>query len=647
MSILRHELAHYQRNDIAWSLVAQCLATLQWFNPMAWYALKRFDESIEWGCDAQLAADGTVPLTDYAHALVRLLEFPVSSPMASRAARGSSISNRIRKLLNQNLAKDSKMKQFSISGVLLALLATSFVRVELVANQSSAGHNSGLQESSAAGDAASEPGATDDKPAQADAASAPNTGNSDRDQAISQFLAKLKPGDTHKDLVQRFRDTIPTPAGQVALAGTIHDYENSLREAAQVELSVAFVSEIFEKSGEKYVLKKEYSDFPTRFEKACRLFEQDTAAVATILKDYGNRMATSKEVDQLVKRFFLDDNSPSQVYLDHIQDIVRPDYRSVRDLWQETFVLDQNNQLVIRSGAKRSAEQLAKNLAKTQLVANRLLRESSEWRRDLSEANPVSKAVREAMGEPLHSTLFAVESMNEDYPVEQRINNYFDYVESMFIDKAEGLVPADDRLDEIKEKMREYAAVKVIAKKLQPHLQMMSNQMVGDTPLTKQWKELLLSDAATVWTITQLDSTATDVDTVVKDWLEAWLVEDSSGKLTVQPEQEEEKLNSTREWLRNARALRRKGLDIVEFGKKIENPVLATAYQTTAGKCIVLRSLQDRLSRQYFDGFGAWVEENFDASDDGYTLKEGREWELTNILERVESIQQELTNDDF
>jgi acetone carboxylase gamma subunit len=420
-----------------------------------------------------------------------------------------------------------------------------------------------------------------------------------------------------------------------------------LRDAAQAESSIAFVSEIFEKSGDKYVLKKEYAEFPVRFEKACRVFEQDTAAVAAILKDYGNRMSTSKEVDQLVKRFLLDDNSPSQVYLDHVQDIVRPDYRVVRSLWQEIFVLDQNNNLVIRSGAKRAAEQLAKNLAKTKLVADRLQRESTEWRQDLSESNPVSKAVREAMGEPLHNTLFAVESMNEDYPVEQRINNYFDYVEEMFIDKADGLVPADERVDEVKEKLREYAAVKTITKKLQPHLLTMSNQIVGDSPLTKQWKELLQSDAAAVWTINYLGSTATDVETVVKDWFEEWLIDDSSGKLTVRAEQEEDKLNATREWLRNARAFRRKGLDIVEFGKKIDNPTLSTAYQTTAGKCLVMRSLQDRLSRQYFDGFGAWVEENFDASDDGYTLKEGREWVLTNILDRIESIKQELANDDF
>ena len=50
-AILRHELADYLRGDVWKSLAVRVLMLPHWFNPAAWWAVRRFDEAGEWACD--------------------------------------------------------------------------------------------------------------------------------------------------------------------------------------------------------------------------------------------------------------------------------------------------------------------------------------------------------------------------------------------------------------------------------------------------------------------------------------------------------------------------------------------------------------------------------------------------------------------
>ncbi len=155
---------------------------------------------------------------------------------------------------------------------------------------------------------------------------------------------KLTPrGDEDRELVRQFKEVVSTPAGQVVMANIVQLWEEQLRQQAEAEATLAFVGEMFERSGEKFVLKKEYADFPARFEKACRQFDEDAAAVSKMLQDYASRLPSDNEANQLVKRFFLDADAPAQVYVDEVQNRVRPDYRVVREKWGDIFVLDRNN----------------------------------------------------------------------------------------------------------------------------------------------------------------------------------------------------------------------------------------------------------------------------------------------------------------
>jgi beta-lactamase regulating signal transducer with metallopeptidase domain len=130
VAILRHELAHFKRHDLFTSLLVRMLAMPHWFNPLAWWVVREFEEAGEWICDGIAAGNSS---TEYAGALVRLCEPPSPIIWPTTAARGSGVAARVRRLLDTQTKEDSIMKKLMLAGTALALLVAGIVRVELVA----------------------------------------------------------------------------------------------------------------------------------------------------------------------------------------------------------------------------------------------------------------------------------------------------------------------------------------------------------------------------------------------------------------------------------------------------------------------------------------------------------------------------------
>ncbi|MDL5033061.1 M56 family metallopeptidase [Pelomonas sp. APW6] len=59
--ILAHEAVHARRHDNAWNLLAAALLALQWFNPLAWWALRRMRQDQELACDAAVLNQQITP----------------------------------------------------------------------------------------------------------------------------------------------------------------------------------------------------------------------------------------------------------------------------------------------------------------------------------------------------------------------------------------------------------------------------------------------------------------------------------------------------------------------------------------------------------------------------------------------------------
>jgi|694.fasta_scaffold24591_4 beta-lactamase regulating signal transducer with metallopeptidase domain len=134
-AILCHELAHFERNDLLKTLIANLVAAVHWFNPLAWFAVRRFEDSIEWTCDRIVLASKPEANVHYAKALLSLGSISSVSTTWASAVFGGGLAARIRRVVSADNASDSRTKVLVTLGILIGLSAAHVVRVELVAQE--------------------------------------------------------------------------------------------------------------------------------------------------------------------------------------------------------------------------------------------------------------------------------------------------------------------------------------------------------------------------------------------------------------------------------------------------------------------------------------------------------------------------------
>ena len=130
-AILRHELAHLRRRDLWKSLAIRVLALPQWFNPLVWFAVRRFDEAAEWACDDAAAATNAGRLT-FAASLLQSAEYAAAPfPASAPAARGV-LTRRIHRLVSPRFKEESKMKLLIVPTLLVIAAVAQTFRIEQV-----------------------------------------------------------------------------------------------------------------------------------------------------------------------------------------------------------------------------------------------------------------------------------------------------------------------------------------------------------------------------------------------------------------------------------------------------------------------------------------------------------------------------------
>jgi len=137
LGILRHELAHYERNDLLTSLFARCVVALHWFNPAAWWARRQFDAAGEWACDDLAGArQGRI---EFAKLLMQLGSGRFASIPLADAAGNGPLHGRIRRLLSVSPSVERLWKTTLVTALSAAVVALALVRVNRVADAASDG----------------------------------------------------------------------------------------------------------------------------------------------------------------------------------------------------------------------------------------------------------------------------------------------------------------------------------------------------------------------------------------------------------------------------------------------------------------------------------------------------------------------------
>ena len=134
LGILKHELSHYRRHDLWKSLALRTLALLHWFNPMAHYAVRKFDEAAEWRCDADAFGGAENAESVFAETMLLFRDTVPVAAVCRTAFRGNNIKRRSERLIHFTQRKgDSPMKKTLIASCCTAMLLLGVFEIRLTA----------------------------------------------------------------------------------------------------------------------------------------------------------------------------------------------------------------------------------------------------------------------------------------------------------------------------------------------------------------------------------------------------------------------------------------------------------------------------------------------------------------------------------
>jgi TonB family protein len=121
--VLSHEMIHARRLDSLWGLLAQCALAVNWFNPLAWLAVRQFRKEQERSCDDAVIGAGTTN-TVYAAHLVDLARSIAIPEAALGIAERFDLEGRVHALLDptRNRSAAGRVRCTALLAATLALI---------------------------------------------------------------------------------------------------------------------------------------------------------------------------------------------------------------------------------------------------------------------------------------------------------------------------------------------------------------------------------------------------------------------------------------------------------------------------------------------------------------------------------------------
>ncbi len=122
--VLLHELAHIKRRDVGFQLTGRFAASLYWFLPPVWYALRQLRIECECACDDHVVSVG-IERSEYAGRLVELARLLRPSGLAAAlpASRPSTLEQRIRRLFDESRGHGTLTPRGSVASYAVVITA--------------------------------------------------------------------------------------------------------------------------------------------------------------------------------------------------------------------------------------------------------------------------------------------------------------------------------------------------------------------------------------------------------------------------------------------------------------------------------------------------------------------------------------------
>ena len=626
-AVLRHELAHRCRHDVVKSLLVRVLALPHWFNPMAWRAARCFDEAAEWACDESMA-DRPDQVAALAGALLQFAERRTRTSLlvGVSAVQGRSLTGRIRRLLHNPYlhSREPLMKRFLILLVMAGVVAAGAVRFHLVAR---------TQEDTF--DTAEEP-------------AEPQT-LQDWQQTADMLAERIDTSGSR--LAAAFRTALQSEPGLIVLQDRVGQLAEEEREAAQANLLDEFLAAHFERSGDGWILRDDQRDYRDRIVKDSQAIDADLEKMMRVFRRKAVRLTGSSDTVGLLKRFATSEAGPVMLYREMVQGLVRPDAETVLQETNGVFVMRSDGTVTVHPARRQEAQRLLEAMKQGAQAEDFVREELQDWIRSLSVPDDLHRLVRETVNDPLFPIFVIAQIVEEDAePAQFRrgLDDFFQDLEYLLVDTADGLVLNPEMREELEYRILEFRQLARTAAALENAVAELADRFSDDTPLDAGWKKLLSSsDLPRLRLAAYFGAAGLDAADAVEQLLAEVLEEDENGRLTVRADRADELQNQIRDLLQEFRVFRRRARVVNRQTDKIRDDELSAAFRTWGGRLLLRAEFEQYLRRFEHSGLEAWVDEHFEEQNGRLVLRPDAEESIAEFLADVEAVREELENDDF
>lgn len=636
-AVLHHELCHLRRGDLWISLIARSIVALHWFNPLAWYAARRFDEAAEWSCDALMANESPARAPRLAQALLSVARVGARSPLLATSAAGGPLFQRIRRLVSDRGVEDSWAKRGLWCGALLTVGLIGLVDLKFVApSPLSAGQ---VDESK---DAASPGESTPKAPAN------PEQGTAAQNQ-LSEYASRIVVKENES--LRKFVALLRTPQGQILMAdrAAIQAQNAAPAEDSQTQWD-KFVAKHFRREDNKWFVTAERAEVLDRYVREMEAATSDLPAVAAVLAEVASGLDDKNALSPVLKRFLTHEAAAAFIYHQDLRSRLHPGIDNILDGFDQQFVRTRGGTYVIRPARRSVAERRHKTIEGVLPVLARYQEELSAWSRDLIQTDDQHRRIAAVLADPLFAKYTIAEHLSEDEPPnDERVEGMFDLLEEATSDTADGLKfdVESDSFKSLDESVRRFEMVMKYREPLETPLHLLAEKVDRSDALHEKLAAFLKTDFALMLLARRMDYLPVTAEGAAREWVAQFVTRGPQGKYEITAESPDDLKARIEDFFRQSREIRRRGRVIDEFAAQVASPALQGAMTSFLGKLELGRLVEGTADRPEVDGLQLWFGELFVESPEGLVLQDWAGEAIDEILQEAAEIEKELKKVDF
>lgn len=600
-AILNHELAHLMRRDIWKSLFATCLAVFQWFNPLAWLALNHFNQAAEWACDEQVGEQNSQARIGFARALLSLSTGNRGYLVGASNAASNNLSSRVKRLLSDQ-SSESKIQKVLLAFVIGMIATLGWFNLRLVA----APHTVRPVTQFAVQD---------------------EEGQEYIDQLIQQVAG-------NDELSKKLITSMKTPAGVVAVKNRVGTVRDQMRQQA----SKTIIADFFASSVN--------SDFLAKLEREIQLAKSDIANIDTALTELKTQMQGKSESDLLLQRFLGNSNAAVVLYFSQFRREMRPGKSRVMEKLGQFIAEDDDGRYIIRESAKDEFIAQVKRFDGFEKHVAMMQKELKNWSNDIVAKDKLHQRVKDGLARP-NAAAVALSRMERKGSARERVEQYFEFLEKILVDSAEGLVIPEEFQEQVKAAIASADQHREKIELLRAPIAEIVAAINERGEAERLAKHLLSSEFGLSLVVDDIDVGMSSPDAIIGRIKSEALQQMDSGGFEVREDRQEAVTKFARDMLKNSRQARRHTMILDEQIEQIKDQRLREMCDQFEGRMVLIDKIQARAQAMKFKAWERWIELVFEKTDDGLAVRPEMQPEVDRILQDAATIDQEMQKDDF